>query len=158
MIVDKFTIKKNPSKEDYEEITEAVNANEGYCPCMNVKEDSTKCMCQPFRNSDRADFCHCGRFFKVPELETVALVGTVRDSMEQWEEIFSKQNFVVIPVKLDPSKLYHHSEGYYDLCRTKIFKSDFVISINDESSWVEDMVDWAEAIGKKVITREDLTQ
>lgn len=158
MMIDKFTIKKNPNKEDYEEISEAVAANDGYCPCMSVKSEDTKCMCHSFRTSDRADFCHCGRYFKVPDLEIVALIGTVHDSMEQWEEIFSKQNFLVIPVKFDPSKLYHHSEGYCDLCKTKIFKADFVITINDENSWVADMVEWAEEIGKKVITRSDLAE
>lgn len=157
-MVDKFIIKKNPDQEAYDEITEAVNVNGGYCPCVNLKNEDTKCMCRSFKDSGHADFCHCGRFFKVPDFEVVALIGTVSDPMEQWEEIFSKQNFVVIPVKFDSSKLYHHNEDYCDLCKTKIFKADFVVSINDKNGWVREMIDWAETIGKKVITRSELAQ
>ena len=161
MMIDKFTIKKNPNREDYDEISEAVAANDGYCPCMSLKSEDTKCMCHSFRISDRADFCHCGRYFKVPDLEIVALLGTTDEHteyFEYWEELLSKQNFIIIPVKYDRHNLYHHSEGYTDLSKTKIFKSDFVIAIDDEDEWVADMVEWAEEIGKKVITRSDLAE
>lgn len=152
-------IYKNPSEEDYNEITEAVKANDGYCPCMTQKLDSTKCMCESFRNLDRADFCHCGRYYKVPQFETLALVGEVTDDkegFEQWEMLLSKQNFIILPVEYDAHNLYHHSEGYTDLCRAKIHKADAVFILDDDTDWLIDMEAWSSAIGKRILHRSDL--
>lgn len=151
----------NPNPEELAEIIEAVKANEGYCPCLSTKSEATKCMCEDFRKLDRADFCHCGRFFKVPEFEVLALVGDVTDDsgyFEQWEQLLSKQNFIIIPVKFDGHNLYHHSEGYTDLCRTKLHKADAVFVLDDESDWILDMEVWSEAIGKRVLHRSDLAK
>ena len=132
-MIDKFIIKKNPNKEDYDEISEAVTANDGYCPCMSIKSEDTKCMCHSFRISDRADYCHCGRYFKVPDLEVVALLGTTDEHteyFEYWEELLSKQNFIIIPIKYDRHNLYHHSEGYTDLSKTKVDEKDLYEGIS----------------------------
>ena len=155
-----FKICKNPIEEEYNEITEAVKANDGYCPCMMEKSDSTKCMCEPFRKSERADFCHCGRYYKVGEFETLALIADVTEDGDEvfdwWENTLSKQNFIVMPVKYNAHNLYHHSEGYSDLCRTKIHKADAVFTLGGNESWIIDMETWAEAIGKRVLRMEDL--
>ena len=45
---------------------EAVEANDGYCPCMVEKNEDTKCMCREFREQE-SGLCHCGRFEKVPD-------------------------------------------------------------------------------------------
>lgn len=42
-----------------------VDANNGYCPCMVVKNEDTKCMCKEFREQTTSGLCHCGRFKKV---------------------------------------------------------------------------------------------
>lgn len=40
--------------------------NDGYCPCLLVKTENTKCMCKNFRDKikdlqpDSAVTCHCG--------------------------------------------------------------------------------------------------
>ena len=44
-----------------------VDANNGYCPCMVVKNEDTKCMCKEFREQTTAGKCHCGRFIKVAD-------------------------------------------------------------------------------------------
>lgn len=46
-----------------------VDANNGYCPCMVVKNEDTKCMCKEFRQQTTAGKCHCGRFEKVDTSE-----------------------------------------------------------------------------------------
>ena len=55
----------NPDQKYFEEITKKVLDNDGYCPCMMHKDETTKCMCKEFREQNFPGFCHCGRFQKV---------------------------------------------------------------------------------------------
>lgn len=109
----KYKVFKNPNEEEYKEITEAVELNEGYCPCLTLKNEDTKCMCKNFRDMEDADFCHCGRFYKVPQFEVLALVGDITNDdteFDLWEDLFNKQNFIVIPIKYNANNIYHSSE------------------------------------------------
>ena len=63
----KLKIAKNPNKEEYDEITQAVRDNDNYCPCLLYKNDDTKCMCKAFREQETEGYCHCGRFLKVKD-------------------------------------------------------------------------------------------
>lgn len=56
---------KNPDKEFYDKITQAVKDNSNYCPCMLQKTDDTLCMCRAFREQTTEGFCHCQRYMKV---------------------------------------------------------------------------------------------
>lgn len=40
-----------------------VKDNGGYCPCMLVKDETTKCMCKAFREQEEG-VCHCGLYYK----------------------------------------------------------------------------------------------
>lgn len=55
---------QNPDKEIYNQVTQAVKDNDGYCPCELEKNESTKCMCKNFREQTEPGECHCGRFVK----------------------------------------------------------------------------------------------
>ena len=57
----------NPDKEIYIEVTNAVIANQGYCPRMITKNQDTKCICKKFREQETEGECHCGRYCKVIE-------------------------------------------------------------------------------------------
>ena len=57
----------NPNKEIYEEVSNAVKVNDGYCPCIIEKNQDTKCMCKVFREQDHEGECHCVRFVKIKE-------------------------------------------------------------------------------------------
>lgn len=46
------------------DVRHLVEQNNGYCPCMVVKNDDTKCMCREFKEQ-KSGLCHCGRFEKV---------------------------------------------------------------------------------------------
>lgn len=159
-----FDIKKNPNIEDYEEITEAVNANDGYCPCMRDKDEDTKCMCKLFRTSKDTDFCHCGRFYKVKNYETLAVIGDVSDedaieSYLDWCERFNYQDFVVIGIPLNLYDYHCGSDKHLNLCKSIIAKSDAVVILGHNQELYETitkLVDWASSIDKKVLTREDL--
>lgn len=43
----------------------AVDANDGYCPCLVEQNDDTKCMCKDFREQTEPGPCNCGRFEKM---------------------------------------------------------------------------------------------
>lgn len=55
----------NPNKEEYDEISQAVKDNSGYCPCLLEKSENTKCICKDFREQTIEGFCHCGRYQKI---------------------------------------------------------------------------------------------
>lgn len=42
-----------------------VEENDGYCPCLVMRNEDTKCMCKDFREQKHPGVCHCGRFEKV---------------------------------------------------------------------------------------------
>lgn len=56
-------IKVNEDTELVKEIREAQKANGGYCCCAIIKDDTTKCMCQDFREQ-KEGWCNCGLYFK----------------------------------------------------------------------------------------------
>ena len=60
----KIKIIKNPDAKLYEEITQAVINNLGYCPCMIIKNNDTKCPCKEFKEQE-IGACHCGRYIKI---------------------------------------------------------------------------------------------
>lgn len=55
----------NPNKEEYDEISQAVKDNSGYCPCLLEKSENSKCICKDFREQTIEGFCHCGRYQKI---------------------------------------------------------------------------------------------
>ena len=61
----KLKIIPNPSKNKYNEMTDAVNECEGFCPCLIDKNEDTKCICKEFREQSTEGECHCGRFIKI---------------------------------------------------------------------------------------------
>ena len=58
--MDKVIIKRLANTS---EITMALIKNDGYCPCKAIKDASTKCMCEEFRNQMSGE-CSCGIFEK----------------------------------------------------------------------------------------------
>ena len=58
-------ITTNPDKQLVAEIRAKLKDNDGYCPCSLIKDNSTKCMCQEFRNQierNESGECHCGLY------------------------------------------------------------------------------------------------
>ena len=60
----KLKIIPNPIKEEYDEITQAVKDNDGYCCCLLERNSNTKCPCKDFLEQDYEGFCHCMRYIK----------------------------------------------------------------------------------------------
>lgn len=58
-------ITTNPDKNFVEEVRAKIKENNGHCACAIVFDESTKCMCEEFRNQiDRGEegYCGCGLY------------------------------------------------------------------------------------------------
>lgn len=57
----------NPDKEYVNKIRNALKNNDNHCPCKIIKDSSTKCMCEEFRNmienKEYGASCHCGLYY-----------------------------------------------------------------------------------------------
>lgn len=161
-----FDIFKNPNEEEYNEITDAVKANDDYCPCLSYKNDDTKCMCKAFRDSKETDYCHCGRFYKVKNYEALALLGDTSEDKRtvhymNWYEKLSHQDFIVLGIPLNLYNPFCGSENHFNLCKSIIAKADALVVLGHDQKlypMINDLMDWANMIGKKVLTREDLVK
>ena len=161
-----FDIFKNPYEDEYNDISEAVKLNDGYCPCLLEKSEETKCMCKDFRDSQDTDFCHCGRFYKAKNYETLALIGDVSEeeiglTYLDWLEKLNHQDFIVLGIPLNLYDANLGSMRHINLCKSIIAKSDAVVVLGHSKTlypMVSDLMDWAGAIGKKILTREDLVK
>ena len=161
-----FDIKQNPNEDELKEIIEAVDANEGYCPCALEKNPDTKCMCKEFRENEDTDFCHCGRLYKVRDYETLALIGDTSEDEDMlnfgnWYERLTFQDFIVFGIPINLYDTYYDSEKRKNLYKSIIAKSDAVVVLGhcqELTNAFLELIDWASAIGKKVLTREDLVK
>lgn len=53
----------NQDKQIVDKILDALDKNNGYCPCKLEKNNDTKCMCKEFKEQ-KEGFCHCGLYIK----------------------------------------------------------------------------------------------
>ena len=55
----------NQDKQIVDKILDALDKNNGYCPCKLEKNNDTKCMCKEFRemiDNGEIGMCHCGLY------------------------------------------------------------------------------------------------
>lgn len=53
----------NQDKQLVDKILDALDKNNGYCPCKLEKNNDTKCMCKEFKEQ-KEGYCHCGLYIK----------------------------------------------------------------------------------------------
>ncbi len=51
--------------ERFDEVTQKVKDNLGYCPCMLLRNEDTRCVCKEFRDLNTEGYCRCERYKKV---------------------------------------------------------------------------------------------
>lgn len=54
-----MSMKLNPDKEELTRIALEIKNNDGYCPCMLIKSEDTKCPCKDRREKE---ICICGLY------------------------------------------------------------------------------------------------
>ena len=59
-------IKEIDDKQQAAAIRQKIKQNDGYCPCQLIKDDTTRCPCESFRNGPLGQ-CHCGLYIKTEE-------------------------------------------------------------------------------------------
>lgn len=52
-------MKLNPNKKIVKKIIQEIKENNGYCPCMIIKNNDTKCPC---KNKRENSICVCGLY------------------------------------------------------------------------------------------------
>ena len=61
-------VKLNPDTETVKLIKEGLKRSGGYCPCIRIQNEDTKCMCKEFREQiadpDFEGYCHCMLYYK----------------------------------------------------------------------------------------------
>lgn len=152
-----FLVKPNPDKETFDEVSDAVKKNNNYCCCMIEKTPDTMCMCKTFRDLDEGGFCHCGRFYKVKDYPTIAIIHSPEDEdhAAALATSLTVEGFVVIlPLYRDFLHYTQNEDIYREVQKTKIHKADlvFVINSNPEAvDFLEEQIYWAEDLQKKII-------
>ena len=53
----------NQDKQIVDKILDALDKNNGYCPCKLEKNNDTRCMCKEFKEQ-KEGYCHCGLYIK----------------------------------------------------------------------------------------------
>lgn len=160
-----FTIIQNPNKEEFNTVSEAIRANGNYCCCAVEKTADTMCLCKEFRESQEVGFCHCHRFFKVRNSETLGLLVDITDdegadAFQKWYDRLLEQDFVVIPILYNAYNLSHAYPQHEEISKTAISKCDALFVINTEfenEKFIESMIEWATDLDKKIIYRSTLT-
>lgn len=60
-----MVVRINPDESQAHRAREALDANDGYCPCALIKDQDSHCMCKDFRDKLEGDFiglCNCGLY------------------------------------------------------------------------------------------------
>lgn len=151
----KYLIFTTPDEELLSDIVGAIKDNGGYCCCAIEKTDDYKCMCKAFREQEEAGFCHCGRYYKVKNAETIVLIGDCE--VEETEEkinalynILEGFGFIVTTIK---RKELNNISQYLSIRQTnftKIAKGDLVVIVNGVTEPITEFLEWAAEIGKPV--------
>ena len=58
-------VAQNTDRELVKQVKNRLAANDGYCPCSLIKDESTKCICDDFKSQmQRGELgsCHCGLY------------------------------------------------------------------------------------------------
>jgi hypothetical protein len=155
--ISEFTVKPNPNKEIFTEVSAAVSKNGNYCCCAIEKNADTMCLCKEFRESDESGFCHCGRFFKVRNYPTLTILCAPydHDHALALAESLTKMGFIVtLPMYQDTMSFAMLMPRYDELQKAKIYHADYVFVCNscpEAVDFLEDHIIWAQDLNKKIM-------
>ena len=153
----KYLIFTTPDEELLNDIIGAIKDNGGYCCCAMEKTEDTKCMCKAFREQEESGFCHCGRYYKVKNAETIVLIGDCENGGENVEEKINALidtldgfGFIVTFIKRKSTGNLSQYFAMRETCFTKIAKADLVVTVGAITENINEFLEWAAEIGKPV--------
>lgn len=157
-------IKKNPNPEEFDKISQAIEANDGYCCCAIEHTPDVICPCVPFRMRDSSGPCECGRYYKTKNYPILTICGSSRfkDRMEEIARTATREGYMVLMPHLyghKGDKVDDIKDMLDDLHKAKIEKADLVYVVNPdgyvgESTAAE--IEWARYLRKTIVSDEPL--
>ena len=144
-----------PDEELLNDIVGAIKDNGGYCCCAITKTEDDKCMCKKFREQENAGFCHCGRYYKVKNAETIVLIGDcetdgTEEKMNELANTLDGFGFIVTTIKRRELANLSQHFAIRETNFTKIAKCDLVVVVNEATESIQEFLEWAAEIGKPV--------
>ena len=161
-----YIITPNPDFTFRKKVEEAIKENDGYCCCSLFRDEDTKCICKDFREQQKSGFCHCGRYYKVPNNKVVALCGSTRfkDEFLKAQKDFTLQGYIVLSVGLfghsGDEEVWDNGNKFMldEMHKRKIDMADLVYVINPNGYIGESTrneINWARELGKQIEYLED---
>lgn len=153
----KLKIKPNPNQQTFQEISQAVLDNHGYCCCAIQNTEDMKCPCEPFREQDTNGFCHCGRYFKIREYPIITILADPAHAEEanDMADSLTSQGFVVLTPRFGNENQYVAKKAIFDdIQRSQIYMADLVFVMNSNAEaidFLENEIYWAEELQKKIV-------
>ena len=97
IVAKEYIVYPTPDFTHRKKIEQAIQENNGYCPCNSVKNDDTICMCKDFRELNKAEFCHCQLYYKVLHTPKVCLCGSTKfkDEFLEAAKQFTLKGYIV---------------------------------------------------------------
>ena len=144
-----------PDEELLNDIVGAIKDNGGYCCCAITKTEDDKCMCKKFREQENAGFCHCGRYYKVKNAETIVVIGDcetdgTEEKINELANTLDSFGFIVTTIKRrELSNLSQHF-AIRETNFTKIAICDVDVVENEATESIQEFLEWAAEIGKPV--------
>ena len=154
-----YEIIPNPDFLHRKKIEEAVRNNGGYCPCKIEKNEDTLCPCKEFRDNNKSEYCHCGRYYKVLKSPKVCLCGSTRFKDKFFEvakDLTMKGCIVTMPMVFMHSgdEINSIQKQYLDeVHKAKIACADLIYVINVNGyigNSTRSEIEWAIELGKKI--------
>lgn len=144
-----------PDEELLNDIVGAIKDNGGYCCCAITKTEDDKCMCKKFREQENAGFCHCGRYYKVKNAETIVLIGDcetdgTEEKMNELANTLDGFGFIVTTIKRRELSNLSQYFAIRETNFTKIAKCDLAVVVNEATESIQEFLEWAAEIGKPV--------
>lgn len=148
----------NPDFMKRKQIEEDLRLNNGYC-ISKPKSDSTKCICEEFKEQEEHGMCKCGLYYKVLKSPKVCLCGSTKFKdkfLEIAKDLTLKGYIVTMPMVFVHSgdEVNIFQKQYLDeVHKAKIADADLIYIINVDGyigNSTRDEINWALKLGKKI--------
>jgi hypothetical protein len=63
---------------------------------------------------------------------------------------------ISVAKKFDANNIFHHSNTYMNISKVTVARADALLVLDTENDLVNDVVQWAEMIDKKILHRRDI--
>ena len=161
-----FIILPNPDFIHRKEIEELIKNNDGYC-ITQKQDDSTKCVCEEFKNQDFSGLCKCGQYYKVLKAQKVCLCGDNQSKINilRIARKLALEGYMVLTSILffynnTINGMTQEEQYLNEIHKAEIAEADLIYVIppakeQPVSDFTKQEILWATQLGKKIIYLDD---